>query len=200
MTLGDNTADASERILRTATGLFAALGYDGTSAQLIAEAAGVDIATLGRLVGSKRDLYLTVMQRAYETEHQALEAAVAEFTPDVAGLRLLVDRFLDTCVSHPEVPALWMHRWLSDAADMAQLEDLYVKPMFSMVARAVRTAARPGTDVEYSVLSVIWCVHGFIQSGVYDERGHRHGPESAKALARFRAHLHRQLERTLGLD
>lgn len=190
----------SEHVIRTATGLFAALGYDSTSSQLIAEATGVDIATLARLVGSKRDLYLTVMRRVYEIENQALEAAIAEFTPDAAGLRRLVDRFLDVCVAHPEVNALWMHRWLSDAADLDQLENLYVKPMFSMVTRAVRTAARPDADVEYSVLSIIWCVHGFIQSGVYDTQGQRHGAESAKVLARFRAHLHRQLERTLGLE
>ncbi|MEV4186774.1 helix-turn-helix domain-containing protein, partial [Streptosporangium canum] len=57
------SADGGQRelILRVATRLFAALGYDATSVSQIAEAAGLDVATLTQQAGGKRELYLAVM-------------------------------------------------------------------------------------------------------------------------------------------
>jgi AcrR family transcriptional regulator len=43
---GTDSDTVRERIIETATRLFASLGYDGTSAQMIADAAGQDVATL----------------------------------------------------------------------------------------------------------------------------------------------------------
>lgn len=201
MAVGDDVSkDARERILQAATRVFAALGYDATTSRLIADTAGVDVATVADQIGRKREVYLAVMERAFQTQRPVIDAAVAEFTPDRAGVYRLIDRYLDLCVAHPEVPALWIHRWLSDAADIAQLEDRYVRPLFAMVVDAVRPVAAPGVDVEYSVLTVIWCVHGFIQGGVYDAQGQRKGQGNPRTLERFRAHLKRLFERSLGLD
>ncbi|MDL4775880.1 MULTISPECIES: TetR/AcrR family transcriptional regulator [Thermomonosporaceae] len=188
-----------ERILGAATRLFAALGYDGTSTRLIAEAAGLNIATVAYHVGGKRDLYLAVMEQAHRLERDALESAVAESTPDAAGVLLILDRYLDFCVEHPEVPALWMHRWLSDAADVAHLEGLYAKPLMEMVAGAVRTVVGPGVDVEYTAYTVVWCTHGFCRGGVLDDDGRRRGLRDPRELARFRAHLHRLVAGSLRL-
>lgn len=191
---------APERILAVATRLFAALGYDGTSTRLIAEAAGLNIATVAYHVGGKRDLYLMVMERAHQAERAALESAVARFTPTAEGARLLADAYLDFCVENPEIPALWMHRWLSDASDVAHLEGMYVKPLLGLVVEAVREAVPEGADadVEYAIWTVVWCVHGFSRGGVLDDGGHRRrGGDDSKALARFRAHLHRLVEQML---
>src|SRR3954452_2078210 len=101
-----------ETIIAVATRLFAGLGYDATTLTTIADASGYDQATVAALVTSKSDLYLKVMARAAEAERDAL-AEVATTSPvDVIHL---IDVYLDFCVAHPEVPALWMHRWMSDA-------------------------------------------------------------------------------------
>ncbi|GAA2582260.1 TetR/AcrR family transcriptional regulator [Actinomadura fulvescens] len=194
------TSDSSPaRVLDVATRLFSELGYDGTSTRMIAEAAGLDLATVAHHVGGKRDLYLAVMERAHRAERAALEHALAGFTPDAAGVHRLVDGYLDFCVEHPEVPALWMHRWLSDAADVAHLENVYVRPMLDLVAEAVRPAVGDGTDLEYALMTVIWCTHGFSRGGVLDAGGRRVGVDDPRQLARFRAHLHRLVGQLLDL-
>ncbi|MEW2358114.1 TetR/AcrR family transcriptional regulator [Spirillospora sp. NPDC029432] len=194
----DSSESGRDRIVEAATRLFAALGYDGTSTRMIADAAGLNIATVAYHAGGKRDLYLTVMERAHEAERAALEAAIADFTPDPAGVRMLIDRYLDFCVDNPDVPALWMHRWLSDAADVVHLESRYVKPLIAYVSETVQEAAGPDVDVEYAVMTVIWATHGFCRGGVLDVNGERTGIGSAKEVARFRAHLQRMVSRLLG--
>src|ERR1041384_5692348 len=114
-------------IVKVATQLFAALGYDGTSTRQIAEAAGLNIATVNYHVGGKRELYLAVMERAHLAERTALDQALARLTGTgpVVAIHRLMDDYLDFCVDNPEIPALWMHRWLSDASDITELEREY---------------------------------------------------------------------------
>ncbi|MEU8147862.1 TetR/AcrR family transcriptional regulator [Nonomuraea sp. NPDC048901] len=193
-------------IMKVATQLFAALGFDGTSTRQIADAAGLNIATVNYHVGGKRELYLAVMERAHQAERAALEGALGRLGGDdpVTGIHRLIDDYLDFCVVHPEVPALWMHRWLSDASDLTELERHYVQPLVVMVTDALRPSVAAGVidnavDLEYAMWSVIWCVHGFAKGGVLDEEGHRRGGSDTVALRRFRAHLHLTVHRMLGL-
>ncbi|MFI6599637.1 TetR/AcrR family transcriptional regulator [Nonomuraea sp. NPDC050536] len=195
-----------EVILKAATQLFAALGYDGTSTRQIADAAGLNIATVSYHVGGKRELYLAVIERAHQAERAALEASLVRFPgaePAVA-IHRLIDDYLDFCVERPEVPALWMHRWLSDAGDLTELEKEYVQPLVAAVATALEPAVGagafdPDVDLEYAIWTVIWCVHGFTKGGVLDAEGRRRAGGDRAALRRFRAHLHLTMHRALGL-
>ncbi|MFC0038950.1 TetR/AcrR family transcriptional regulator [Actinomadura rayongensis] len=189
-------ADPRERIIETATRLFAALGYDGTSTRLIAATAGLNVATVAYHVGGKRDLYLTVMERAHQAERAVLEAH--DGVADVPGLRRLLDAYIDFCVEHPEVPALWVHRWQSDAADIADLESRYARPLVERMAAVVRGVAEADVDAEYAVMTVVWCTHGFCRGGVPDAAGRR-GIDRPAEVRRFRAHVHRLVDRMLGL-
>lgn len=198
-------SEQAEAILKIATQLFAALGYDGTSTRQIADATGLNVATVNYHVGGKRELYLAVMERAHHTERSALEeatAALAASSPDdaPAALHRLLDRYVDLCVEHPEIPSLWMHRWLSDAGDITSLEQEYVQPLVNAIGAAL--SALPidqDVDAEYAMWSVIWCVNGFARGGVLDAEGRRRGAGDARAVRRFRAHLHQMVQRTLGL-
>ncbi|XRQ05201.1 TetR/AcrR family transcriptional regulator [Actinomadura welshii] len=189
---------ARDRILDAATRLFAALGYDGTSTRMIAEAAGLNVATVAYHVGGKRDLYVAVMERAHTAERGVLSDAVARID-DAEGLLTLVERYIDFCAEHPEVPALWMHRWLSDAADVAHLEERYVRPLLEMVFSAARKVVSDDVDVEYTVWTVVWATHGFGSGGVLDSEGRRHGLADPHELARFRAHMRRFVATAIGL-
>ncbi len=55
--------DTASRILSTATRLFAAQGYDGTSTKDICEAAGVNIAAIHYHFGSKENLYHHIIEQ-----------------------------------------------------------------------------------------------------------------------------------------
>jgi AcrR family transcriptional regulator len=188
-----------ERILEAATRLFAALGYDGTSTRMIAEAAGLNVATIAYHVGGKRDLYLAVMERAHLAERTALDEALGQIGDDPEGLLRLVDGYVDFCLEHPEVPALWMHRWLSDAADVAHLEEQYVRPLMALVTGVARRIVGDDVDVDYVVWTVVWCTHGFGCGGVLDADGKRGGLDDPRAVARFRAHMRRTVAAAIGL-
>ncbi|SFI67543.1 transcriptional regulator, TetR family [Streptosporangium canum] len=203
------SADGGQRelILRVATRLFAALGYDATSISQIAEAAGMDVATLTQRAGGKRELYLAVMDWVHEIElaslRQAIEGAPVTSPEQASALvHRIIDQYLDLCVAHPEIPALWMHRWLSDASDVTELELRYTRPMGELAKSALAPAMAgghidPDVDMEYLLWSMLWCVNGFSQSGVLDEHGNRRYMDDPEVLRRFRALLHRMIHRTV---
>jgi AcrR family transcriptional regulator len=194
-------ADASrERIIAAATSLFAEHGYDGTSTRRIAAEAGLNMATVAYHVGGKPDLYREVMLRAHLAEQRVLTDALVVFralapTDPVAAVTGLVDRYLDFCLDQPHIPALWMRRWLSDAAEFADLEAAYARPLIESVRDAVREvvpAVAPAgsdapADIEMTVWTVLWSTHGFCRSGIRAE------------VPRFRAHLRALVLRDLGL-
>ncbi|MEU3794298.1 helix-turn-helix domain-containing protein [Streptomyces fructofermentans] len=195
-----SSADASrERIVAAATALFADHGYDGTSTRRIAAEAGLNMATVAYHVGGKPDLYREVMRRAHLAEQQALTAALAAFrelapTDPVAAVTGLVDEYLDFCLAQPHIPALWMRRWLADAAEFADLEASYARPLIESVRdtvdealAALPAAAATPDDVEMTVWTVLWTTHGFCRSGIRTE------------VPRFRAHLRGLVLRDLGL-
>lgn len=189
-----------DRIIGAATRLFAELGYDGTSTRMIADAAGLGTPVIASEIGSKRDLYLAVMERAHQSEQGVLEAAAAEFTPDRAGVERFVGSYLDFCVANPQIPALWMHRRLSDAADIAEMEKLYVLPAGLLGVETLRTVARPGVAVEFIVWTIVWCIHNFVAGGVLNLAGDRRGADDPQILAWFRTELSQSVARMLGME
>ncbi|GGQ50343.1 TetR/AcrR family transcriptional regulator [Kitasatospora griseola] len=189
-------AEASrERILAVATDLFAEHGYDGTTTRTIAGAAGLNVATVAYHVGTKADLYREVMRRAHEAERAAVDAALAEFArtaPDdpARAAAEFADRYLDFCLEQPHVPALWMRRWMADAAEFADLEERYAQPLLETVRREL-VAALPqltADRAELAVWTVLWTTHGFCRSVIRAQ------------APRFRTHLRALVQRELGLD
>ncbi|MER5326990.1 TetR/AcrR family transcriptional regulator [Streptosporangium roseum] len=206
-------ADGGQRelILRVAARLFAALGYDGTSLSQIAEAVGMSTAAVTQQVGAKRDLYLQIMEDLSRAEQASLETAIGTApadTPEQAAavLRRIVDHYLDFCLAHPEVPALWMHRWLSDAGDVTEVEQKYVQPLLRTIEDALAPAVKAGfissdIDLDYLLWSLGWCVHGFLAGGAIDGDGFSKTPANPEALRDFRSFLHRMFHRTaIGLN
>ncbi|MEV6150910.1 TetR/AcrR family transcriptional regulator [Nonomuraea sp. NPDC052129] len=194
-----------ELILQVATRLFAALGHDGVSMGQIGEAAGLTTAAITPHFPTKRHLYLAVMERAQQVlsaviDKRAgeLKAAAPEERP--AALHRFIDGYIDLCVEHPEVPALWMHRWLSDASDIEELESLSAQPLAQYAVDSIAALADPvHADAQLTTYTMVWCIQGFSLSGVLDTTGQRRRPDDPDALRRFRAHLHQLLARLLGL-
>ncbi|XRQ10891.1 TetR/AcrR family transcriptional regulator, partial [Actinomadura welshii] len=188
---------ARQRVIDGAARLFGELGYDGTPLQLIADALGVNTATVMEVGGDKRTLYTEVMRQAYEAERAMLEKAVAQAGNGRSAVHEIVDAYLDFHVANPLNRALWAHRWVDDAADLSELEDRYVRPLFKLVAREIRDAVPPDVDTYYLLGTMVWCVHGFLGSGLLDRsRGIRRADDPA-AVESFRRHLHNMMDRLL---
>jgi hypothetical protein len=117
--------------------------------------------------------------------------------PGRAAVHQFADAFLDFNVEWPELHALWMHRWLSDAADVSDLEDRYVRPLVRLVARRIRDTMPPDLSAYDFLGIVIWCVNGFMASGVLAPgRGMTRADDPA-TLEYFRTLLHLLMDRLL---
>ncbi|MET7328839.1 helix-turn-helix domain-containing protein [Nonomuraea sp. NPDC005650] len=203
--MGSPEGGERELILRAATRLFSALGYDGTSMEQITDAAGVEAATVSAHFTNKRELYLTVMEEAHRVLAEVivaradeLRAAPPERRPE--ALHRFVDGYIDLCAEHPEVPALWMHRWLSDASDI-DLEPLNAQPLTQRAIDSIDALTEPANaDAQFTTYTMIWCIHGFTLSGVLDGTGQRRNADDPRTLRRFRAHMHQLLDRVLRLS
>ncbi|MEV7006781.1 TetR/AcrR family transcriptional regulator [Streptosporangium sp. NPDC051022] len=204
------SADGGERelILRVATRLFAALGYDGTSAGQITEAAGVDLTTLNESFGGKRELYLAVMERAHLAELACMEGSIAEISTappgdplrdPVRAVHHMLDRYIDFCVQNRDITALWMHRWLSDASDVTELEKQYVQPVVRRISETLRALTSDPKDLMFTRWMVTWSAHAFSLGGVLDQEGNQRGPDDPETLRRFRAYMHKTVHHALGL-
>lgn len=195
----DQAEGSRDRVLAAATRLFAERGFDGTTTREIGRASGLNIATVAYHVGAKADLYREVMRRAYQEELAALRGAVSEFEAaatdpgsGLAAARRLVHRYLEFCLARPEVPALWMRRWLADAAEIGEPEAEYAWPLAGLVAQALRAKAdlfAADLDAEMALWTVAWSVHAFCVGGVPEADGKRHGGGDLAAVERYRAHL-----------
>lgn len=198
----DDGSSRRERILEAATRLFAERGYDATGTRAIADAVGLNIATVAYHVGGKPELYRAVMRRTHLAQREVVADALEQLhtcgaSPDETRAALLgfVDSYLSFCLSHPEVGALWIRRWLSEGADVTEIETEFAGPLMAEVAAAVRAVLDragigAGVDVEMLTFTIVWTAHSFGQAGIVDPSGRRLGPHDVAVLDRFRRNLH----------
>ena len=94
-------------VLAAATNMFANRGYEATSINQVARQAGVSIGALYSYFASKEDLFLAVVDSAYQVMEQAL-LEVAAASTDVYDY---TERMLAVCgrfaVNHPELNQLY---------------------------------------------------------------------------------------------
>jgi AcrR family transcriptional regulator len=186
-----------QQVIEVSTRLFSELGYDGTSLRLISDATGADPAAIIDVAGDKRALYLEVMSRAFESERTMLERAVAQAEPGRTAVHQIVDAYLDFHLAHPHNRSLWAHRWVDDAADISELEDRYARPLLTLAARKIRDAVPPDVDPYYLLSTMVWCVHGFLGSGILERTQGMRRADDPQAVASFRRHLHVLMDKLL---
>jgi AcrR family transcriptional regulator len=85
--------DTSSRILSTATRLFAAQGYDGTSTKDICEKAGVNIAAIHYHFGSKENLYHSIIEQ-FATERLDFARKTLQSPQNVDDFKVRLEIFL----------------------------------------------------------------------------------------------------------
>lgn len=193
--LNGRSEESDERVRATATRLFAELGYDAVSTQLIADAADVAPDTVTDRHGGRRGLYLATFEQVARRIGEHLDKVGDDFTPDAEGLFRMMDRYLQLCLEHPEVPRLWFHRWMSDASDVTGLEEELGAPAQRTALTFFRQAVDPELDPEATMWTLVWTVHAYMLCGYPDASSHRRPPDDPETLQRFRRHLHRLTRR-----
>lgn len=205
-------AESHERIVQVATLLFAEHGYHGVSARQIADAVGLNVATVHYHTGGKRELYLSVVRRLYEQE-MALMASVLDAQPPDAwihpaqlwiGLTRLVDAFVDFLDQRPERARIYMRRWLEGADEMtpveAELSLALHRPLLEVLRRAQAAGAiRPDADLSLFLRSFTWMLFSYFVTGPIDWQTWQGDPHAPASLEAYRMYLRDYLARMLGI-
>ncbi|HET9109633.1 MAG TPA: TetR family transcriptional regulator [Ktedonobacterales bacterium] len=205
-------AESHERIVRAATLLFAEHGYHGVSARQIADAVGLNVATVHYHTGGKRELYLSVVRRLYEQE-MALVTSVLDAQPADAwihppqlwaGLTSLVDALVDFLDQRPERARLYIRRWLEGADEMtpieAELSLALHRPLLEILRRAHAAGAiRSDVDLTLFLRSFTWMLFSYFVTGPIDWQTWQGDPHEPASLDAFRAYLRDYLARMLGI-
>jgi len=186
-----------ERVVEVATRIFAGLGYDMTSLEIVANALGVPTARLKAVVGDKRELYLRVMERVFEAKRARIQEVVDRVECEREAVYRIAEAYLDFYVENPGLVSLWMHRWACDAAEIADVEDRYLRPLARLASRKIGNAV-PGDLGPHALLGVVlWCVNGFLGSGLLAPGRGVLRADDFQAVKNFRAILHGVIDRML---
>lgn len=86
----------AEKILESASEVFAEKGYDGARVEELARAAGVNKATLYYQIGDKEQLYHAVLERVFRRTADDIEAAVQGSGDPEEQIRRFVTVFAET--------------------------------------------------------------------------------------------------------
>ncbi|PJJ77817.1 TetR family transcriptional regulator [Sediminihabitans luteus] len=203
----EDQRDTHEIVLRAATRLFAERGFDAVGVRDVAEAAGVNVATVHHHGGRKAELYDACFARIFAAERAAVESAVTparaalDEGPEAlaAALHDLVDAFVDFLEDRPETTALWLRRWLAPA-EHGRLDTDYADPIYAEVEALLAAAHARGLLHEptphTAVRSLVWAVHGHVVTLAAVAPGQRDG--DARARRETRAFVHRWVDAMYG--
>ena len=152
---------ASERILATATDLFARFGYNGVSTREIASVAKVNEATIFRHYSRKHDLYLAVMEAGLQQVHLRgdLLARIAEASDGQTALARTFELVAKTLLQKPEMLRLLQYSALEQGEDFDPLVRKYLSELIEVIARYlepwIKNGELRGTNSKAFVFTLI---------------------------------------------
>jgi AcrR family transcriptional regulator len=138
-------ADRKRQLLQHAKQLFVTLGYQDTTTEKIAAAAGVSEPILYRHFASKKALFLEVLQEIREATLNRWQTETAGLADPLARLHAIADMYLDTTREHA-LEFRVMHRTLIECNDpeiAALLRSFYLDNE-ALLAEVIREGQQTG--------------------------------------------------------
>jgi AcrR family transcriptional regulator len=138
-------AERKRQLLAHAKQLFVRLGYRDTTTEKIAAAAGVTEPVLYRHFGSKKALFLEVLQEVREATLGGCDAETADLQDPLAKLHAVMDRYLGATREHA-LEFRVMHRTLVESDDdeiVALLRSFYLDSE-ALLARIITEGQQTG--------------------------------------------------------
>jgi AcrR family transcriptional regulator len=187
---GDSAPGAAEsaRIRDAATRLFAGLGYDGTTTDMIADTAGVPREAVLE-AGGRRELYRRILEHYCQEQCAILDGIAARFTEDDDRMAIVLEHLMDFYLEHRDLVAIWRQRRMLDAADMDDIERLYQEPIHRKVLAVLGPDIVQSPPFQLISVVVAWCLLGFTTGGAPRPDGTLLDPEDPQARALFRAYM-----------
>ena len=150
-------ADRRTELTRQAARLFAEKGYHGTSIGDLAEAMGVQKASLYHHIESKQDLLFETMRDGAEAFHAALDA-IPEELPAVERIRLALRAHLRTVAEQLDVATVFVQEWRyleGERRDAFVAERRRYEERIRALFREGRDASELRTDLDDGIAALL---------------------------------------------
>jgi TetR/AcrR family transcriptional regulator len=185
------SSDVRSRILREAMHLFAARGYDGTSIEEIARAAGITRPTLVYHFGSKAELRDQVLEALLGRWREELPALLAAATSGSDRFRSTFDALASFFRADPARARLLIREMLDRPEEMAELFRVHLQPWTQLVIDYVRRGQEEGriraaVDPEAYAVQILNAVIVTTGSGNRTREILRDPPDDDRQLAELR--------------
>ncbi|ROO88697.1 TetR family transcriptional regulator [Actinocorallia herbida] len=177
-------------VIAVALRLFAGIGYDAVTTQMIADAADVDLTEIHSR-GGKAGIYERIIAEFFAAQNALFDELSDAYAHDADSARTFLARVLDFYLDNPEAMALWLHRRLNDAADLAEIDHRYRMPVFQRGAEIIGPELLSEPDLLMIGNVVTWSLYGFLNGGVALQDGTHLDPDDPEARRIFRAQMHR---------
>ncbi|MBW2522576.1 MAG: TetR/AcrR family transcriptional regulator [Deltaproteobacteria bacterium] len=152
--------DVRSEILRAATELFAARGFDGTSLQAIADAVGIRKASLLYHFRTKEELRLSVLAAVLDRWNEVLPRLLMAASAGERRFGAVIGEVARFFATDPDRARLLVREILDRPEDMKRRLETYVAPWVDVVADLIRKGQDRGevhleVDAEAYVLQII---------------------------------------------
>lgn len=168
-TLSPRAAATRQRILDAALAAFAANGLAGARVDEIAARAGANKRMIYAYFGSKEDLWLAVLERAYADKRAEEGALQVDALPPAEAMRRLVEFNLRYTAAHPEFVALLnqenIHRaaYLNRSADVPAMYSPMLETLRAVLARGEAAGVfRRGVDPLQLYVTIVGIGHFYV--------------------------------------
>ncbi len=195
--LGDTREprDTRTALLDAAAVLFPKLGFDGATAELLAEEAGVNKAMINYHFGGKKGLYRALLASVLDEVHDALGQVKEADPPAEAKLARFIEQFSAVNTRRPTLAAMMLREVLSGG----RFVDQDLMPRFLGIFESVRAIVWQGTregtfrrvDPLLTHLSIVGALVFFFGTTPFRERLISEGriPALPPTTEKFVAHL-----------
>mgnify|MGYP003811364485 CR=1 FL=1 len=117
----DISGSTEETILKVAREVFMQHGYDGTSMQMIADAAGINKSLLHYYYRSKEKLFAQIFSHVFRQFVPHLGEVFLSEMPLEQKIRVFTERYIDVFIQHPLIPIFVMQELSKNPQHLADL-------------------------------------------------------------------------------
>ncbi len=201
-----------ERIFAEASRLFAEHGYDGVSTRRIASETGLSVSVVHYHAGSKRELYLRIIEALYEKEEQLVDEILDGIDDGVIqdrerfekALHDLIERLLGFAHGNPERQRLYVMRWLEPPDELRDREAELTLRLYNRLAAILKRGqelgmVRSGLNLGYFIRSFDWLIFSYFVSGAFSWQQLRTDPLRRENFEEFKEYLFDYTKHMLGI-
>ncbi|WP_161890839.1 TetR/AcrR family transcriptional regulator [Pontibacter russatus] len=148
-----------KQIEHTATALFKAKGFSATSMRDLANALGIEAASIYSHIRSKEEILQRVCFRMAEEFFEAMDAAEATGATSTDKLRNAVSAHVQVLTKNTEASAVFLHEWrhLSEPylSEFLALRDLYEGHFRQIIKSGAESGEFAVPDEKFAVLTIL---------------------------------------------